>query len=460
MAQSKCTTKPSLVFTVTRQAPEYISPAKLTPYEFKELSDIDDQGSLRFHIPIIQIYRNDETSGGALRGQDPAKVLKEAVSKALVFYYPLAGRLREKAGGKLVVECNGEGILFIEAYADVTLHEFGDNLVPPFPCLDELLFDVPGSTELLDTPLMLIQVTKLKCGGFIVGLRYNHTFADAPGLVLLMNAIAELAPGLQSPSTLPVWDRHIFSARTTPQVTYHHHEYDVVSDLDGTTTIPTDEPVHKSFFFGPKEIVALRRFLPAHQKATTFELLSAFLWRCRTIALRPDAEELVRFICLSNFRYRFPHLFPSGYYGNGFGLPVAISTASKLTGNPIEYAVNLVQKAKEAVTPEFVNSLPDFLVLNNRPCFTAQGAFLVSDVTKAGLENVDYGWGLPVYSGPAKAGFGNMMPISFNVAFKNEKGEKGILVLICLPEDAMQIFVKEINGLLGLNAGGSLSLLS
>ena len=98
--------------------------------------------------------------------------------------------------------------------------------------------------------MIYAQVTKLKCGGFIVGLRYNHTFADAPGLVLLMNAIAELAPGLQSPSTLPVWDRHIFSARTTPQVTYHHHEYDVVSDLDGTTTIPTDEPVHKSFFFG------------------------------------------------------------------------------------------------------------------------------------------------------------------------------------------------------------------
>ncbi|CAO2834348.1 unnamed protein product [Amaranthus hypochondriacus] len=449
MAQSTCTTKPSVVFTVTRQAPEYISPAKPTPYEFKELSDIDDQGSLRFHIPMIQIYRNDGSSGGALRGQDPAKVLKEAVSKALVFYYPLAGRLREKAGGKLVVECNGEGILFVEAYADVTLNEFGDTIVPPFPCLDELIFDVPGSSEILDSPLMLIQVTKLKCGGFVLGLRYNHTIADAPGIVLLMNAIAELAHGLQSPSTLPVWDRHILNARTTPQVTYDHHEYDVVSDLNGTNIIPTDELVHKSFSFGPKELVALRRLLPANQKATKFELLCAFLWRCRTIALQPDPEELVRFICVFNFRYRFPHLLPSGYYGNGFGLPIAISTARKLTENPIGYAVNLVQKAKEAVTPEFAKSLPDFLVLNNRPCFTTQGTFLISDVTKAGIEYVDYGWGLPVYSGPAKAGVGNMTPISFHVPFKNEKGEKGILVPICLPEDAMEIFVKEINELLG-----------
>lgn len=84
-------------------------------------------------------------------------------------------------------------------------------------------------------------MTKLKCGGFIVGLRLNHTISDAPGLCQFMIAIAEIAQGMQSPSILPVWERHILSARTTPHVTCDHHVYDAVSDLNGTNTILMNE---------------------------------------------------------------------------------------------------------------------------------------------------------------------------------------------------------------------------
>ncbi|GLJ15158.1 hypothetical protein SUGI_0247920 [Cryptomeria japonica] len=56
--------------------------------------------------------------------QDPAKVIREALAKVLVHYYPLAGRLRKAAAGKLKVEYTGEGVLFVEADADVTLAEF------------------------------------------------------------------------------------------------------------------------------------------------------------------------------------------------------------------------------------------------------------------------------------------------------------------------------------------------
>lgn len=146
----------SLTFRVHRRNAVLVGPAEQTPHEFKRLSDIDDQEGLRFHIPVIQFYRYNPS----MKGRDPAKVIRDALAKALVSYYPFAGRLRELQDGlrKLVVECTGEGVLFIEADADVSLEQFGDLLQPPFPCLEELLFDVPGSSEVLNSPLLLIQV--------------------------------------------------------------------------------------------------------------------------------------------------------------------------------------------------------------------------------------------------------------------------------------------------------------
>lgn len=147
----------SLSFTVRRREAELVGPARPTPREVKLLSDIDDQEGLRFQIPVIQFYRRDASMGGG-RGRDPVEVIRKALSETLVFYYPFAGRLKEGPNRKLMVDCTGDGVVFIEADADVALVEFGDVLQPPFPCLEELLWDVPGTTSVLNAPLLLIQV--------------------------------------------------------------------------------------------------------------------------------------------------------------------------------------------------------------------------------------------------------------------------------------------------------------
>ncbi|KAJ0021090.1 hypothetical protein Pint_30867 [Pistacia integerrima] len=95
-----------------------------------------------------------------------------------VFYYPIARRLREGDDRKLLVDCNGERILLTEADANVKLEHFGDEILVPCPYLDQLLYNVPGSVGTLGCPLLLIQVTRLLCGGFILGLRFIHTICD------------------------------------------------------------------------------------------------------------------------------------------------------------------------------------------------------------------------------------------------------------------------------------------
>lgn len=143
-------------FTVRRTDPILVVPAEPTPYEFKRLSDIDDQDGLRFYAPGIHLYKGESSK----EGQNPATVIRDALARALVYYYPIAGRLREEAGRKLVVECNSEGVVFVEAEADVRVEDFGEAPTLPIPGAQQLLYGPENSGhEIIDQPLVYIQVS-------------------------------------------------------------------------------------------------------------------------------------------------------------------------------------------------------------------------------------------------------------------------------------------------------------
>nr|CAD1838459.1 unnamed protein product [Ananas comosus var. bracteatus] len=88
---------PQLSFSVRRHSPVLVAPADRTPRELKRLSDIDDQQLLRVQIPIFHFYRRDLSA--AAKDEDPAGVIRDALARALVFYYPFAGRLRKGLTG-------------------------------------------------------------------------------------------------------------------------------------------------------------------------------------------------------------------------------------------------------------------------------------------------------------------------------------------------------------------------
>ncbi|KAJ3677202.1 hypothetical protein LUZ60_002926 [Juncus effusus] len=438
-------------FNVHRFEPKLVVPAIPTPHELKPLSDIDDQQGFRFYSSGIHLYKNNPSK----LGQDPVKVIEEALSKALVYYYPLAGRLREEAGKKLVLDCTGEGVVLVEAEADLTADDFGVVQGPPFPCFDQFIYDPDNGSEIIiDRPLLYIQVTRLKCGGFVFGQRFCHSSVDAPGGMQFEIAIGELARGASTPSINPVWSRELFYARKPPRVTHSHPEFvDPVGNpitSDPIFTTARSDTIEARFFFSSKEMSALKKHLPPCLSvyASRFELITACIWRSRAVALGYAPNDEVRVAFIVNARGKSSIPIPKGFYGNAFAYFVASSDVETLCNNTLDYAVELIKKAKSGMTYEHLQSLADMLVMRGRPFFNITRTYIVSDISYAGFKEVDFGWGEPIYAGPAKGGEGPIKGVaSYYSRGKNEKGQEATVVPVCLPVWAMERFRSEIEKL-------------
>ncbi|KAK9126108.1 hypothetical protein Scep_014954 [Stephania cephalantha] len=69
-----------------------------------------------------------------------------------------------------------------------------------------------------------------------------------------------------------------------------------------------------------------------------------------------------------------------------------------------------VRRAKGEVTEEYVRSVADMMVERGRPHFAVARTYLVSDVTRAGFGEVDFGWGRRCTVVPAKGRGGRSPP--------------------------------------------------
>ncbi|CAK9167701.1 unnamed protein product, partial [Ilex paraguariensis] len=97
-----------------------VRPAQATPLRSLWNSNVDLVVP-NFHTPSVYFYR----PAGSLNFFD-AGVMKDALSRALVPFYPMAGRLKRDDDGRIEIDCNGEGVLFVEAESDGVVDDFGD----------------------------------------------------------------------------------------------------------------------------------------------------------------------------------------------------------------------------------------------------------------------------------------------------------------------------------------------
>ncbi|RCV43224.1 hypothetical protein SEVIR_9G279800v4 [Setaria viridis] len=456
-------------FKARRSKPELVSPARPTPLETKALSDLDDQRTLRYYETVIAFFRSCPGCGN--RPDDPAKAIKTALAEALVYYYPIAGRLREAAGEKLVVDCTAEGVVFVEADADVRLEEFGKPLLPPYPCVEELLCDAGETRAVVGKPLVLMQVTRLQCGGFVIGFHMCHNIADGFGMVQFVRSVAELARGEAVPTILPVWKRDLLTGCNPSFITHLDAAYNPSpNDLqyksdDVMLSTPIEDMIVQYFLFGPREIASLRSHVRGSlaNSATSFELLTAIMWRCRTIALDYESNQWVRLMITMNARGKWnKHTFiPRGYYGNAHFSPIVEATVNELCSQPLAHTVELVRKTKLSVTKESMKSMIHTIALTRQwPPPMMDRIYEVSDTKWIATNVTRFGWAELVGGGIPLAGDLTSKLGSDHMRCKNEDDEYSTIVSMLLPKPAMERFTNEMSVWLNKHDEKNLVILS
>ena len=140
-----------LELVVRQGEPTRVKPAEETEKGLYFLSNLDQN----IAVPVRTVYCFKSASRG---NEDAAQVIKDALSKILVPYYPMAGTLIISLEGKLIVDCTEEGAVFVEAEANCNIDDIGDLTKPDPHTLGKLVYNIPGARNILEMPLMTVQV--------------------------------------------------------------------------------------------------------------------------------------------------------------------------------------------------------------------------------------------------------------------------------------------------------------
>lgn len=285
-----------------------------------------------------------------------------------------------------------------------------------------------------------MQVTKFKCGGFVVGVHNNHCLMDGLSANQFLLAWGELARGIDI-TNLPHIDRSPLRSRDPPRIEFPHHEFDEIEDLSlEKNLIMNDSLVYDTITLTPDEVETLKQTIledGSVTKVSTFEALTALTWRARTLALDMPAEQKSRLLFAVDGRNKFNPPLPKYFFGNGIVLTTAIATAGELIVNPLSFAVKLVQDAIAMITDEYMRSALDFFeVTRARPALVA--TLLVTTWLRLPFHTVDFGWGQPVCTSPA------CLPDREVVLFTScGKDRRSVNILLAMPSAASMDRLRE-----------------
>ncbi|KAK4479458.1 hypothetical protein RD792_014972 [Penstemon davidsonii] len=440
---------------VTFKATHIVRPAEPTQNEAMYLNACD-QIKDRTHTPTIYFYKHSPVLDS---GEDVIQRLQHSLSKALVLFYPLAGRLSwaEEGGSRVVLHCNGKGVPIFEAESDSTVEDFGD--FTPTPSIQALIPSVDYTTPIDEIPLVIVQLTRFRCGGVSIGLGISHVMADGPSALHFVDEWAKIAR-VAEPVVPPFLDRKVLESDKPLDVTFDPSVLRPPPTLIGLedNMEQRKKPITVSFLnLGKVQIEKLRNkanldFDKENGRGySRFEAVAAHIWRCTSKARGHVSEQQTSLHFVADFRNKLKPALPRNYFGNALIRVEATDKSGSLLSNSIGTASRKIREAVENVTEDkvrgyldYLKGLPDvgrFRSLDNsgRPKgdFYGNPNLAIISWTALPLYGADFGWGKEIHMGPGSMGFDGKTFI-----IPSHDGDGSFNIAIWLQEEHMGSFKK------------------
>lgn len=382
----------------------------------------------RGHTPTVYFYQRDTATVAA----DYFEVgrLKEAMAKALVAFYPLAGRLSVDGDGRPEIDCNAEGALFVVAQSKLTVDAFSD--LKPSPELRRLF-----APRIEPASIMLgVQVTFLSCGGVALGTVLHHVAIDALSAFHFFQTWSSFCrDGEAAMLELPCHERTLLRTRSPPIV---HPDVHSMFSLKLNFCEPSDPISTKIFVISKNQPDALKQICGG---LSTFCAMSALVWQCMCIARRLPLDAETRVIFPVNIRRRVKPPLPDRYFGNALVDLKVASTVRDIVLGTLDVTAAQIKNALGRLDDEMLQSAIDYNEMAGMPNKHSKGNLPDTELRMVSwlgmpVYDADFGWGKPEMMSRAESvrgGFVYMMD-----GIDNDGG--GVRVLMCMEARKMEEF--------------------
>ena len=407
--------------TIKRSSP---TPDHLRNYQLSFL----DQVSPQFYMPWVLFYPKDTNSN--LNNLEQIERIKKSLSEALTHFYPLAGRIKDN----FYIECNDEGVHYVEAVAKCNLSKFLENPNP-----GEHNKFLPYELDNIKDVLAAVQVTSFNCGGIVIGLELYHVIGDASSFFLFINNWAAVARG----GSIIVSPQFDVAAKLFPPVT--------ISGFNQNMGMIKEKLVIKRFVFDTSAIAAIRDKYTSsnteieYPRPTRVEALSAFIHGRFIAATQPEKDPSKLYLVFQtvNMRTRLDPPLPENCFGN-----ISQSTVFVVPNETEDDGFSsIVLPMRDSIKKVDLDYVKKLLESDGHLNFMAEVtekankgevvAFAFTSLCRFPIYEVDFGWGKPIWGGSTKMLYPNL------VTFFDTKSGDGIEAWINLMEEDMAKFEED-----------------
>ncbi|MCO5606787.1 hypothetical protein L7F22_060977 [Adiantum nelumboides] len=460
---------------VTVRRSKLVPPATETPKRVLWNSNVD-LVIPRIHTPSVYFYTRNNDRMGKTDDFFSFDILEKALGKALVPFYPMAGRLLMNfEDGRIYLNCNAKGVLLVEAEIDAVLDDFGD--FAPTLALKQLVPQVSYTDDISSYPLLVLQVTFFQCGGVSLGVGMEHHAADGMSGIHFINTWADIARG-KDIAQCPFVDRTLLRARVPPTPEFPHIEYQPPPPLlptskhdtnhillNGVATyangdslchdnhhlkLSTNDRNHNVatpaiFHLTRAQVVELRRAAADPVTKTTYstyEAVAAHVWRCVSRARGLREEQETKLYIATDGRSRLQPPLPAGYFGNVIFTATPMARVWELDRSPLSEGAQRIREALERMDDRYLRSALDYLELQPNLEALVRGAHTfctpnlgITSWTRLPIHDSDFGWGRPIFMGPAGIPFEGLAFV-----LPSSSGDGGLSISLALSPNHMPAF--------------------